>query len=60
MSAVQFAMMGELPHTAIRDAIVTHPTLAEGLTALFSSASSRPNQAKKFGEGESRAKSATI
>jgi hypothetical protein len=60
MSAVQFAMMGELPHTAIRDAIVTHPTLAEGLTALFSSASSRPNQAKKVGDGESRAKSATI
>ena len=59
MSAVQFAMMGGLPYTAIRDAIVTHPTLAEGLTALFSSASSRPNQAMKVGEGESRSKSAT-
>jgi pyruvate/2-oxoglutarate dehydrogenase complex dihydrolipoamide dehydrogenase (E3) component len=59
MSAVQFGMMGGLPYTAIRDTIVTHPTLAEGLTALFSSASSRPNQAGKAASSESQTKSAT-
>jgi pyruvate/2-oxoglutarate dehydrogenase complex dihydrolipoamide dehydrogenase (E3) component len=38
MSAVQIAILGNLPYTALRDAIITHPTLTEGLLALFSSA----------------------
>ncbi|MFT4112681.1 dihydrolipoyl dehydrogenase family protein [Silvibacterium sp.] len=38
MSAVQIAMIGNLPYTALRDAILAHPTLMEGLTVLFSSA----------------------
>src|SRR5882762_5203104 len=37
MSSVQIAMIAGLPYTAFRDAILTHPTLAEGLGALFSS-----------------------
>ena len=37
MSCVQIAMIGGLPYTALRDAILPHPTLAEGLEALFSS-----------------------
>lgn len=37
MSAVQIAMIAELPFTALRDAILTHPTLVEGLISLFSS-----------------------
>jgi len=37
MSAVQFAIIGGLPYTAVRDAIVAHPTMAEGLVVLFSS-----------------------
>ena len=37
MSAVQMAMIGGLPYTALRDAVIAHPTLAEGLTALFAS-----------------------
>jgi pyruvate/2-oxoglutarate dehydrogenase complex dihydrolipoamide dehydrogenase (E3) component len=36
MSSVQIAMIAGLPYTAFRDAILTHPTLAEGLGALFS------------------------
>jgi pyruvate/2-oxoglutarate dehydrogenase complex dihydrolipoamide dehydrogenase (E3) component len=32
---VQLAMMGELPYTALRDGIFTHPTLAESLNSLF-------------------------
>ncbi len=38
MGAVQIAMIAGLPYTALRDAILTHPTLLEGLIALFSSA----------------------
>ena len=37
MSSVQIAMIAGLPYTALRDAILTHPTLIEGLIPLFSS-----------------------
>lgn len=37
MGAVQIAMIAGLPYTGLRDAILTHPTLLEGLVALFSS-----------------------
>jgi pyruvate/2-oxoglutarate dehydrogenase complex dihydrolipoamide dehydrogenase (E3) component len=36
MAVVQVAMLGGLPYTVLRDAIFTHPTLAEGLVSLFS------------------------
>ena len=36
MAVVQTAMLGRLPYTALRDAIFTHPTAAEGLIGLFS------------------------
>ena len=32
---VQIAMMGKLPYTSLRDAIFSHPTLAESLNNLF-------------------------
>ena len=35
MAAVQTAMLGGLPYTALRDAIFTHPTTAEGLVFLL-------------------------
>lgn len=35
MATVQVAMLAELPYTALRDAIFTHPTLPEGLIPLF-------------------------
>ncbi|QNE31085.1 mercuric reductase [Sphingomonas sp. NBWT7] len=35
MTAVHLAMLGSLPYTAVRDAIIAHPTLAEGLGMLF-------------------------
>jgi pyruvate/2-oxoglutarate dehydrogenase complex dihydrolipoamide dehydrogenase (E3) component len=41
MGAVQIAMIAGLPYTALRDAVLTHPTLVEGLTPLFSSIPSR-------------------
>jgi hypothetical protein len=35
MSAVQIAMIAELPYTKLRDAVLTHPTSMEGLIPLF-------------------------
>lgn len=35
MAVVQTAMVAGLPYTALRDAILAHPTMAEGLNALF-------------------------
>ena len=35
MAVVQTAMLAGMPFTGLRDAILTHPTMAEGLTPLF-------------------------
>jgi pyruvate/2-oxoglutarate dehydrogenase complex dihydrolipoamide dehydrogenase (E3) component len=35
ITVIQTAMLGQLPYTALRDGILAHPTLAEGLTTLF-------------------------
>jgi pyruvate/2-oxoglutarate dehydrogenase complex dihydrolipoamide dehydrogenase (E3) component len=37
MGAVQIAMLAGLPYAALRDAVITHPTLLEGLVGSFSS-----------------------
>lgn len=44
MSAVQIAMIAGLPYTGLRDAVLTHPTLVEGLIPLFSSPPSAPDK----------------
>ena len=36
MGAVQIAMLAGPPYTGLRDAVLTHPTLLEGLIVLFS------------------------
>jgi pyruvate/2-oxoglutarate dehydrogenase complex dihydrolipoamide dehydrogenase (E3) component len=36
MAVVQTAMLAGVPYTALRDAILAHPTMAEGLGGLFS------------------------
>ncbi|MFZ3327926.1 MAG: FAD-dependent oxidoreductase [Methylocella sp.] len=41
VSVVQTAMLAGLPYTALRDAVLTHPTMAEGLGPLFSNVSPR-------------------
>src|ERR1700746_1022248 len=43
LAAVQIAMIAGLPYTALRDAVLTHPTLVEGLISLFSAAASAHN-----------------
>jgi pyruvate/2-oxoglutarate dehydrogenase complex dihydrolipoamide dehydrogenase (E3) component len=35
MAVVQTAILGGLPYTVLRDAILAHPTMAEGLNGLF-------------------------
>jgi pyruvate/2-oxoglutarate dehydrogenase complex dihydrolipoamide dehydrogenase (E3) component len=40
LGSVQVAMIAGLPYTALRDAVLTHPTLVEGLIPLFSSLAS--------------------
>jgi pyruvate/2-oxoglutarate dehydrogenase complex dihydrolipoamide dehydrogenase (E3) component len=35
MAVVQMTMMAGLPFTALRDAVLAHPTMAEGLNVLF-------------------------
>ena len=35
MTILQVAMMGKLPYTTLRDAVFSHPTLAESLNDLF-------------------------
>jgi len=44
MAIVQTAMLAGLPYTGLRDAIFTHPTMAEGLNALFASVPDRVSQ----------------
>src|SRR5258707_9648345 len=42
MAVVQTAMLGGLPYTVLRDAILAHPTMAEGLNAQTDALLTRP------------------
>ena len=56
MAIVQTAMVGGMPYTALRDAIWTHPTAAEGLLGLFANPPSAPRAEPEWQEtGEHRA-----
>jgi pyruvate/2-oxoglutarate dehydrogenase complex dihydrolipoamide dehydrogenase (E3) component len=46
LGTVQMAMTAALPYTALRDALLTHPTLVEGLIPLFSSVPLTPESAE--------------
>ena len=37
MSALQIAMLGDVPYTALRDGMFAHPTLSESFNTLFAS-----------------------
>jgi pyruvate/2-oxoglutarate dehydrogenase complex dihydrolipoamide dehydrogenase (E3) component len=41
VAVVQTAMLAGLPYPALRDAIITHPTMAEGLCTLFAKVPAR-------------------
>lgn len=44
ISAVQLAMLGGLPYQSVRDAVLTHPTMGEGLNLLFDALGDQPHQ----------------
>jgi hypothetical protein len=41
MAAVQTAMLGALPYSVLHNAVLAHPTTAEGLGSLFATVPSR-------------------
>jgi len=41
VAVVQIAMLGNLPYQQLRDAVLTHPTMAEGLGPLFANVPAR-------------------
>jgi pyruvate/2-oxoglutarate dehydrogenase complex dihydrolipoamide dehydrogenase (E3) component len=45
VSVLQTAMLAKMPYTSLRDAILTHPTMAEGLTVLFAAVPSGTDRA---------------
>jgi pyruvate/2-oxoglutarate dehydrogenase complex dihydrolipoamide dehydrogenase (E3) component len=47
MAVVQVAMSAGVPYTALRDAVLTHPTVAEGLIALFSAVPTKAEARRK-------------
>jgi len=47
MAAVQTAMLADLPYSRLRDAVLAHPTMAEGLGSLFSQVPPRSVQNRK-------------
>jgi pyruvate/2-oxoglutarate dehydrogenase complex dihydrolipoamide dehydrogenase (E3) component len=44
MAVVQTAMMADLPYLRLRDAVLAHPTMAEGLGFLFANVAPRSVQ----------------
>jgi pyruvate/2-oxoglutarate dehydrogenase complex dihydrolipoamide dehydrogenase (E3) component len=46
LAVVQTAMLAGMPYTTLRDAIFTHPTMAEGLNALFGNVSTGEKAAR--------------
>ena len=47
IAVVQTAMLAALPYARLRDAILAHPTMAEGLGALFAQVPPRSVQPSK-------------
>ncbi len=50
MGPVQLSMIAGLPYTTLREAILTHPTLVEGLNFLFGAVPSAPNQSVRLAD----------
>lgn len=46
IAVIQTAMLAGIPYTTLRDTVLTHPTIAEGLTVLFANEPGFPGQEK--------------
>lgn len=44
IATVQVAMLGGLPYQSVRDAVLTHPTMSEGLNLLFDTLGDQPHR----------------
>jgi len=51
MTSVEVAMLAGMPYAALRDAVIAHPTLVEGLSPLFSSTPATPKFAVSKADG---------
>jgi len=51
MATVQTAMLGGLPYTLLRDAILAHPTMAEGLSRLLAAVPQRAQGSARAAAG---------
>src|SRR5271156_14265 len=51
LTSAQVAMLAGMPFTALRDAVIAHPTLVEGLSPLFSSTPATPKFAVSKADG---------
>ena len=60
MAAVQTAMLADLPYSRLRDAILAHPTMAEGLDPLFSNVPPRSAQAVISNQSDSERQGASF
>ena len=47
VAVVQTAMLADLPYPRLRDAVLAHPTMVEGLGSLFSDVPPRPMQYRR-------------
>ncbi len=56
----QIAMMGKLPYTALRDAVFSHPTLAEALNNLFTAMEREEQEQAQAAPEETSASSAPV
>lgn len=58
MSVVQTAMLAKLPYTSLRDAVLAHPTIAEGLNVLFDAVPARARARTQARQGEQEGEAA--
>lgn len=47
IAVVQMAMLAGISYTAVRDAVITHPTMSEGLTCCLLRRTSRPERRRR-------------
>ncbi len=59
MSTVQLAMLAGQPYTILRDTMFAHPTMTEGLKALFMSVPAGERQRENHSEQFRRAQTST-
>jgi pyruvate/2-oxoglutarate dehydrogenase complex dihydrolipoamide dehydrogenase (E3) component len=60
MGAVQIAIIAGLPYTTLRDAIIAHPTLLEGLLGLFAAVPPKEKAQRKSTKGKKAAEKLSV